>query len=265
MWLVLVLILALPSLALASSEDLLMTSSQDASPDQVNSARDYGLGIGKSWIKSEYNIDVDAITRNNGMDLGKSLIKSEFNIDLDALSDWQIWRESLMPASMQGNQGLGGDSGAPCLENCEPAAKNLIYNIDLRVEEDDDLRVLQSDISDIPFGVRLNADAGLLSQSVLVKTSFFMPLSWKDELRAETDMSFPSLALPWMGTLMNLGGFASDWAWKSSYANRLGVSSVETGLGTQWLRIWELNYEMKMQFGQDNYEESQWLKLGTRF
>ena len=78
-------------------------------------------------------------------------------------------------------------------------------------------------------------------------------------------MPLPQIAPTWVGSLLDWGGFNKAWDFKSSYANRLGVSSVQTGLGTQWMKIWSLNYEFRVRYGQDIYEETQWLRLGTSF
>ena len=85
----------------------------------------------------------------------------------------------------------------------------------------------------LEYDLRFDADSAFFGEKVRVKTSLFLPLSWKDELRAEARLPLPSMAPVWVGDLLNLGGFASGWDLKSSYGNQLGVSSVQTGLGTQ--------------------------------
>jgi hypothetical protein len=235
------LAMALPLASLATDIDYVPESPQAGSRES-DEVQDYTRAVGKAWLKSALNIDVDDLT-------------------------WRL-KQSV---TMDKREASGEDGGAAgeALAAAAAASADLpnavLYNMNLSFEEYDDLRRLQSDFRDIPFALKMSADAGLIHEKIRVHTTFFVPLSWKDEMHAEASMPLPALAPLWVGSLLDAGGFDSGWDLKSSYGNRLGVSSVETGLGTQWMKIWSLNYEYRVRFGQDTNEESHWLKLGTSF
>lgn len=236
-WLALLLCAWAARLFSVDAED---ANSRPASSAEVSQIQEYTRALSKEWLKDYVDIDVDAI----GMRMRHLL-----------------WRRMSPPG--QGGQALtergpGGESRV-----AGPGAE--LFAMDLQLEQYDDLRRLQADLRDIPFAIRFDADSAFFGEKVRLKTSLFLPLSWKDELRAEARMPLPSLAPKWVESMLNLGGFEKGWDLKSSYGNRLGVSSVQTGLGTQWLNLWTLNYEFRVRFGQDNYEESQWIRLGRDF
>jgi hypothetical protein len=236
MWFVLALSMALPLAGMAVGDDSNQLYSPPASAQDVSQAKDYGVALGTAWLKSAFDIDVDDLVSRlkDGVSIGQQI---SINNDLNAMS---------ASDSLQAPDGL-------------------VYSMNLRLEEYDDLRRMQSNVRDIPFAVRFDSYTSLVGQNFRLRTSLYLPLSWKDEMRAEAMLPLPSLEPQWMGSLLDLGGFDSAWALKSTYGNHLGVNSVDTGLGTQWMKILDLNYEFKVRFGEENYEESQWLKLGTKF
>jgi hypothetical protein len=240
-------LLLLACLALRlGAEDAMDSSTRPLTSNESSEVQQYGRQMGKGLLKEFLAIDVDAI----GWSLQRRLAPA-----------WPGSRGGAHPA----NLALSEAANAPGIGAVHGPGFASLYAMDLRLEQYDDLRRLQSDLRDIPFAVRFDADSAFFGETFRVKTTLFMPLSWKDELRLEAKMPVPNLAPAWIGDLLHEGGFNGGWDLKSSYANRLGSSSVITGLGTQWLKIWSLNYEMRVRFGQDAYEESQWLRLGRDF
>jgi hypothetical protein len=199
--------------------------------------------------------------------LSKEWLKEYFALDLDALS-WRMQRraqEWINPRSgaslAPGSIGVRGDPGAAAGE----AAAPVLYSMDLRIEQYDDLKRLQADVRDIPFAVKFSAEGSLFDQKLRMKTNVFLPLSWKDELRVEASVPLEAPAVPIFGGLLESAGFSQNWDLKSTYSNRLGVSALQTGIGTQWLGLWTLDYEFRMRFGQEVGDNSQWLRLGRTF
>jgi hypothetical protein len=225
--------------ALSRASDIDVGPTSHAPTSQENSQiQDYTRTLSKDWLKQYLDIDIDAI----GQRMRTTL--------------WQNQNPTAAATLGDGSGGGAASSGSSLV---------TLHALDVALEPNGDVRRLQSELGDIPFAVRLNADSGFFGEALRVKTSIYVPLSPRDQMRAEARLPLPSLTPEWMGSLLNWGGFDSPWDFKSSYSNQMGVSSVQTGLGTQWMKLWTLNYELKYRFGQDNYEESQWLRLGRSF
>jgi hypothetical protein len=180
--------------------------------------------------------------------LSKDWLKELFDLDVDAIG---ISMQRRAEAATQ----FGG-SGASVSGTASPG-----YAFSMHLEQVDDLRRLAYDPRDIPFALKLQADNFFGP----LQTSALLPLSWKDELWAKASVPLPELGLPLISPLLNTAGFGSRWSLNSIYANRLGVNSVEAGLGTRWMGDWDFGLDSKVSFGQGERETSSWMKLGKTF
>lgn len=140
----------------------------------------------------------------------------------------------------------------------------------LRLEQSDNLsRLLHGDdvadvIDDLPFRMEMD---GRFPGFRRIRTKLFVPLSWRDEFRAEAQL--PLLTgldhQPWWGGL----GLGSKLSLRSDFSSRLGKNLVEAGLATDWntnwAGDWALDLDLRKDYGQGNNTASQWLRLSRGF
>ena len=58
-------------------------------------------------------------------------------------------------------------------------------SLSLSLQQSSNLARLAGDLSDMPFGVEVKGDLPVLARLTALETRFWVPLSWKDEWRAE--------------------------------------------------------------------------------
>ncbi len=214
----------------AASEDALEPSSHPAGSREMSQIQEYTRTLSKEWLKDLFHLDLDAI--------GGSVQRR---------------------ANPYSRMDLGGvAAGASPLGGAN-------YAVHFRLEQYDDIRRLVSDRRDIPFALRLEVQTSVGAGLPPISTSLYLPMSWKDELRAGASIPLPQLGLPFGASTLDTDRFLSGWKLTSAYTNRLGVSSVETGLGAQWKKNWNVDLDYHIRFGQGIDEYSQWLRVGRAF
>lgn len=181
--------------------------------------------------------------------LGRELLKEDLGIDLDALQveldpTHYLRHESRQDAAAQGP----GLSAGP--------ATGLPSYLRLRLEQTDDLRHLQEGLNDLPFGLSLDAQLPLISDLFVLQTKLWVPLSWRQEFRAEASVPL-------------LKGLSHPLLLRSDYRNLLGLSHLDAGLGTginsDSFGLWAVDYDFQRNFGQGEDEAIHWLKFSRHF
>lgn len=198
--------------------------------------RDYGNTLSKEWLKKIFSIDVDA-----------------FDLALQNLKIGDVDFKSLDSKTKFGSMAVSQSQPGQALETTE---KKRAYGFMLKVTRIGDIRQWAYDSRDIPFALRMDTDRLIGGAGMKMETSLSVPMSGKGGLEA-------SASLP-LGVL-DASGFGTSWKLSSIYASQLGISSVDTGLGTRWMGDWDLGFDSRIRFGTGTYETSQWLKLGRTF
>lgn len=189
--------------------------------------------------------------------IGRAWLKDSLGLDLDALAlefdprDLSFRKPSRSRSAASFASGSANGSGAPAVA-AGPAASVSSY-LSLKLEQKDDLRRLQNDLRDIPFGLSVSGQLPILANLTQLETRLWVPFSWRDEFRAQAQVPFLDRRL----TL------------RSDYRNQLGLSKVEAGLGTQLrpegMGVWGLDYDFQRSFGQGTDAAIHWLKLSKSF
>ena len=237
-WLLVLLLLSTE--ARADWVDPNESASRPANAGEVSAVQNYGRNLGKGWIKDVFKIDVDTF----GIKLGRKL-------------------QSAAGFGENGEQTVPGT--APYKAGDPRGGALELYQLDLRIDQVGDLRRLSYDRRDIPFALKFHADGSLLASWLKLRTDVFIPFSWKDELRAEALIPLPDIGINPLRPMEELLGITPKWDLHSAYTNQLGASSLEAGLGSQWLKTWNLNLLYQVRFGQGQDEKTEWLKLGKSF
>jgi hypothetical protein len=192
--------------------------------------RGYGDRAARAWLKEVAGFDLNTL----GLTLGSGgLLENRGVSRMDAAS-------VLAPTSPGV---LGGGTGA----------------LRLRLEQYDDLLRLLRDLRDIPFGVVVDAELELARGVELLKTSLWLPLSWKDEWRAQASLPVA------LGT----GPLRRVLTLNSGVRGRLGQNQFDAGVGTVlqtggW-GLWNVDYDFNQRFGQGAEESIHWLRFSKMF
>jgi hypothetical protein len=217
--------LAFRALPLAGAVEAEMSSSHAATGEEMARIRGYSDQLGRELLKEDLGIDLDAL-----------------QVELDPTH--YLHHQSQGPAQAQG-AGLGPGP-----------APGLPSYLRLRLEQTDDLRHLQEGLSDLPFGLSLDAQLPLLSDLFVLQTKLWVPFSWREEIRAEA-------------TVPLLGGLSHPLLLRSDYRNQLGLSHWEAGLGTginsDTFGLWDVDYDFQRKFGQGEDAAIHWLKFSRHF
>lgn len=215
------------------------TSARVVSSAESALVQNYTKTLGKEWLKDFFNIDVDAFDlalQQFGNEYARLGFKPEFTLDSqDAVSQ--------QPGSVSGI--------APV-----PGRHPGINEFRLGLIQVGDIRQLAYDSRNVPFSLKMDTDRLIGGEWMKLETSFLLPLSWKGELAARASLPLP---------VLDISGIGTNWKLSSIYSNRMGISSVDAGLGTRWMGDWDLGFDSRIRFGQGIYETSQWLKLGRIF
>lgn len=192
--------------------------------------------------------DMEEIRRYSDQ-LGRAWLKDSLGLDLDALAlefnPRNMTLQKPRPASPS------PAAGAPNAGSPQPAG--ISSYLSLKLEQTDDLRRLQNDLMDIPFGLSVSGQLPLLDNLAQIETRLWVPFSWRDEFRAQAQ-------LPLLSRRLTL---------RSDFRNQMGFNKLEAGLGTQLnpqgLGVWGLDYDFQRRFGQGADEAIHWLKLSKSF
>ena len=202
-----------------------------------------------------------------GRQLGEDLLRQSTGVDLATYQlhwDPRTFDLTFGPPPPPPGPGLGltGPSGG--------GDDQAFGGWTLRLEQSDNLsRVLHGDdvadvIDDLPFRMEME---GRIPGFRRIRTKLFVPLSWRDEFRAEAKM--PLLMglnrRAWWGGL----GLGSKLSLRSDFSSRLGQNLVEAGLATEWKTAWAgqwaVDLDLRKDYGQGNEAASQWLRLSRGF
>ncbi|MES2201014.1 MAG: hypothetical protein V4498_02055 [candidate division FCPU426 bacterium] len=214
----------------AAPQDMMETPARPVSSGQISQVQEYTRSLSKEWLKELFHVDLDKL----GLTL-QSKARPYSQVKLG---------EAPAPDSPLGAAG---------------------YVVKLQFEQYDDIRRLAADLRDIPFALKMETDGALGPRRLHIKTTLYLPLSWKDELRAGASIPLPRLGRPFSSSSLDTSRMLSGWKLTSAYTNRLGVSSLETGLETRLQKTWNLDLDYRVRFGQGIDEYSQWLRIGTVF
>ena len=137
----------------------------------------------------------------------------------------------------------------------------------MHLEQSSDLsRLLKGDrvMTDLPF--RMEMEGGLPGFH-RISTKLVVPLSWRDEFRAEAELPLKTGlgSKPWWGGL----GLGATLKLRSDFRSRLGQNLVEAGLGTDWKTgwagRWNLDLDLRKNYGQGDESATEWLRLSRGF
>jgi hypothetical protein len=155
--------------------------------------------------------------------------------------------------------------GVAAVGEASPAAASNGWS--LRLEQTNDLGRLLRDnqaMADLPFSMQME---GRMPGFRQVSTRLVLPLSWRDEFRAEAKLpvDLGLVKRPWWGAL----GLGQKLALRSDFRSRLGQNQVEAGVGTDWTTrwagLWALDYDVRKSYGQGDEEAIQWIRLSRDF
>jgi hypothetical protein len=204
--------------------------------------------------------DMDVL-RGYGDRAAKTWLKNSLGLDLDELAlEWEPGGSVTGGAlpSLAGTAAPGSGNG-PKLSGPRKPGGDLSGRLSLRLEQSDDLLRLTRDARDVPFGLSLSGELPLSTRLQVLKTTLWVPLSWKDEWRAEA-------SLP---VMLGTGPLARRLTLRSDLRSQLGRSQFEAGLGTVWnpggLGAWNVDYDFNRRFGQGDEEAIHWLRFSKDF
>ncbi len=233
------------SLAHASLDDPLVSTSRGVGGSDSMALQQYSLGVGKELIKEYLNLDVDAWAlswERRGEALARDVLYVPAGTTLGQ-------EPSQMP---------GGAVAGSAMSAQTPHPRGLDLRLDLT---GDILRI--KDPRDLPVALRVSSRRRWMGMPL--ETRLSIPFSWKESVEAGARVPLPQLnALPWERFLESFG-LQPTWDLSSGYSNRLGVNQFETGLGTRWMENWRFDYDYRTRSGQGDFEASHWLKLGREF
>jgi hypothetical protein len=223
-------LLALGAAPLAGAVQAELSSSREASGEEMSEIRGYSDRLGRELLKENLGLDLDAL-----------------QVELDP--GRVLFGRSSSGASSHANDALPGLSQGP--------APGLTGYLRLRLEQGDDLRRLQAGLREIPFGLSVSGQLPLLANLAVLETSFWVPFSWREEFRAQA-------SLPLLDGLQG-----RKLILRSDFRNQLGLSKVDAGLGTDVASdsfgLWDVDYDFQRNFGQGEDEAIHWLKFSRHF
>jgi hypothetical protein len=221
-----------------SYEGALGQPSRLVTAEESAQVQDYTTALSKDWLKKFFRIDVDVF----------ELALRQFEFGYASLG--------VTPELNFGTGPQAGPTAKAETGSLLGSAPHRAYGFRLKLQQIGDIRHLAYDSRDVPFALKMDADRFFGGDGSKLQTSFSLPLTWKGEISARA-------SLPLSG--LDASGFGSNWRLSSIYSNRLGVSSVDTGLGTRWMGDWDIDFDSRVRFGQGIHETSQWLRFGRTF
>lgn len=216
---------------------------QGLSGENMGRLQDYSRQVGENWLKNSLGLDLQKL----------QMIWDPNNFSF----------ESAGAATVPAPAAAGAGAGLP-----GPSAPELGRRISLRLEQTDDLTHLVSGMRDVPFGLEVKGFVPLLASLSALETRLTVPLSPRDEWRAQTTLPFTLMGATrslWWKSM----GLGDSLAFRSDLRSRLGLNQVEAGFGTAWitnsLGAWNLDYDYHLRFGQGGEEATHWLKVSREF
>jgi hypothetical protein len=225
--------------SLTSDEETGLSRDREVTGGEMGQLRSYGRSVGKDVLKDATQIDLDQLAR---MDL----------------TDWLPFGNSDLGAMLD-DEPDGAVGGLAGRRRRRRPGMNLIVNLQ---QSGDPARLLY-DRQDIPFSFRVSSYARLIPDILEFQTYAYLPLSYHDEIRVGSSMPVPTLNLPFFRRLMRQGGLDSTWVLDSFFTSRLGMNTLDTGLGTTVFKGWSLMYRYRYRF--DDREHTTRLGIGTTF
>jgi hypothetical protein len=203
--------------------------------------QDWGRQMGEDWLRQSVGIDIS---------------RFQLRWDPDSFSF------QFTPPPAASSPGMGLPVGQVSSVQADPWGGWTLH-----LEQSDDLtRLLRDDqvMADLPF--RMEMEGGMPGYHRLM-TKLVLPLSWRDEFRAEANLPLRTGLgrEAWWGGL----GLGSTLKLRSDFRSRLGQNLVEAGLGTDWKTdwagLWTLDVDLRKNYGQGDESASQWLRLHRNF
>ena len=212
----------------------------DARPvlgEDMSRLQDWGRQMGEDWLR-----------QSTGFDLAR------FQLRWDP--DTYDLHFSPPPPASSPRLNLPGDA---------PAEPSGAWSLHLAQSEDLGRLLRDSQVmTDLPL--RMEMEGGLPGFHRL-DAKLVVPLSWRDEFRAEANLPLMTGlgAKTWWGGL----GLGQRISLRSDFRSRLGQNLVEAGLGTdwktRWAGLWALDVDLRKNYGQGDESATQWIRLHRDF